>query len=66
MAGHEEAQKRVMDPMFQLEHSVQDSKKGTEEAPQVHQLQVRRHFQLVHQLAVVWLESTDDARTEER
>ena len=45
--SHEEAQKRVADPMFQLEHSVQDSKKGNEEAPQVHQLQVSQLLDLV-------------------
>ena len=40
VAGHQETQKRATDPMFQLEHTVEDDKKVTTDAPQVQQLQV--------------------------
>ena len=38
--GHADKEKMAADPMFQLEHSVEDKEKETEDAPRLYMLQV--------------------------
>ena len=41
--GQTDKEKMAADPMFQLEYSVEDKEKETEEAPRIHLLQVRTY-----------------------
>ena len=38
--GHADKDKMAADPMFQLEHSVEDKEKDKDELPRLHLLQV--------------------------